>query len=123
MPAAKLRDFGPCLNNRQSNVSHHLAIPYRSELTVTSAYQLARSRYSPAMNVMRDPPRLIQNTGWRSAQRQPISGLRHRPGPVQRKIGVFLQQPLIVRQQLHRVVRLEPVAFDRGIHLSFQQPH
>jgi len=54
-----------------------------------------------------------------SAEWQPVTRLQHEFGAVQGKISVFLQEPLVIGEQLHRIARLEEIRFDRVVHLRF----
>ena len=44
-------------------------------------------------------------------------------GAIEREISVALQPALVIGQDLHRVVRLEPITLDRSVHLQFHQAH
>src|SRR6266496_5108789 len=58
-----------------------------------------------------------------SAERQPTARLRRRLHAVETEVGVFLQEPLVVVEQSHRVVRLEAIGLNRLIYLRFEQAH
>ena len=59
----------------------------------------------------------------RLTQRQPVASLGGRFGAVERKIRVFLQKTLVVGKKFHGVVRLQAIAFDRGVDLRFEKAH
>src|SRR5205814_5482344 len=55
-------------------------------------------------------------------QGQPVAR-RRELGAVKRKISVFLKQTLVVGEEFHRIIWLEPIGFDCGVDFRFEKPH
>src|SRR6266513_541799 len=58
-----------------------------------------------------------------STQRQPVARLRRWFRAIESEVSVFLEEPLVVRKKLHRIVWFESIGFDGGIDLGFEEPH
>src|SRR5437660_12629065 len=54
-----------------------------------------------------------------STQWQPFARLRRWLRAIESEVGVFLEEPLVVREQFHRIVWLESIGFVGGIDLRF----
>src|SRR5438132_10843705 len=55
-------------------------------------------------------------------QGQPVARRRELCA-VKRKIRVFLKETLVVGEEFHRIIWLEPIGFDCGVDIRFEKPH